>query len=764
MLGLFIENDKLDLFQDESIELNSSIANVNDISKNTTDYAKSFTVPASSVNNRIFKHYYDANIDNAFDARVKQNGRIELDGMPFRSGKIQLEKVILKKGKPYSYSINFVGNLVSLKDKLGNDELSILDLSEFDHDYDSATVKGLLQTNGDLIYNLLVKKQLYYKTGDTTPNTDKLANIAYRGFEWNLLKPSLRLIKIIEAIESKYAISFSRDFFGSTEFQNLYLWLNNTSDLTGKSNNEIRIDFTNSGTITSDWGVLDLSEDSFIDKGSNQNLYIKIIPAVGYTGITYSIQRRLNGETTRTYNSLVGTQTKYFPIDKNDNKHTFFVSANTEFKFTSELKLERTFPYQTKSASFPQQTLLSNFVIQNNLPKIKIIDFLKGLFSMFKLVVISDDNENLYIDTINNYYAKGKVWNVSRYVKTDTLEVSRGNLLNEITFKYKEPTTILNKQFKVLNGQYYGDEETKLTDTGRSDGKPLEGSPLTIELPFEQIVYERLPDLSTGIMTSIMYGAVVDDKVEPVNPAPHIFYNINVFHSGNPIYYINDVGVKEMLNTTINTPSHSIDFADPQYNLVFGIEFNEWDNVASENTLYTNHYKQYVESIFNIKRRSFKYGAVLPLRILLQLQLNDILEIKDNYYRIDNFNLNLLSREITLNLINAFDLTIAGFNSDVNSLTADYTAQTQSISIPNIGNSTVSIDDDSWLTASIVGTNVFFTFMQNNTGLTRFNIATITNLETLQTIEITITQNATTVTFDNEEITFDNILITFDNG
>jgi hypothetical protein len=130
------------------------------------------------------------------------------------------------------------------------------------------------------------------------------------------------------------------------------------------------------------------------------------------------------------------------------------------------------------------------------------------------------------------------------------------------------------------------------------------------------------------------------------------------------------------------------------------------------------------------------------------LKLNDILEIKNNYYRIDNFNINLLTRAVTLNLINAFDAVINGFT----------------VSIPNIGNSTVAVDDDTWLFATIEATNVFVTFLQNNTGLPRFNNVTVTNLESLQTIEIFITQNGGVVEFDNDEITFDNLLITFDNG
>jgi len=769
MLKLYIGEDVMDLFQDESIEINSSIANVNDITKNTTDYAKSFTVPASHTNNRIFKHYYDANIDNAFDARVKVSGLIEFDGIPFRYGKWSLERVQLKQGKPYAYSINFVGNLVSLKDKLKNDELSSLDFSSLNHTYDSDTVKTKLQTNADLIYTLFTKKQLYYRSGSENINTDTLANIAYTGgantgVNWDLLRPSIKLIKIIEAIETKYSLTFSRDFFGTTEFQNLFLWVNNDSELSKKSNNEVRMDMTNIGSIGANGGTLDLTEDTFTAGGKRIYGEVRITPSAGYESVPYSVERRLDGASWGTYSNLIGTQVTTWRIDNDTKKHSWYISSNEEFKFTSRLTIEFQYESYNGYADFPEQEISGVFNVQFNLPKIKIIDFIKGLFSMFKLVVISDDNENLYVDTIDNYYALGKVWNVSRYVKTDTLEVSRGNLLNELKFNFKDPITILNTQFKKSTGLGYGDEQVLLTDDGTPTGKPLEGDALTVEVPFEQIIYERLPDLNGGILTNIQYGAIVDDKIEPVNPAPHIFYNINTTIGTKTIGYINDSGIKEQLTGNINTPSHSIDWASPQYNLTFGIENNEWTNIASENTLYTNHYLSYVSSIFNPKRRSFKYSAVLPLRILLQLQLNDILEIKNNYYRIDNFNLNLLTRDISLNLINAFDLVIAGFTSDVNSLIADYLPQTQSISIPNIGNSTVSVDDGTWLDATIVGTIVYFDFEQNNTGLTRFNNATITNTDTLQTINIFVTQYGTTVTADNGTITADSNLITADNG
>jgi len=62
--------------------------------------------------------------------------------------------------------------------------------------------------------------------------------------------------------------------------------------------------------------------------------------------------------------------------------------------------------------------------------------------------------------------------------------------LNWIKFKFQEPTTILNSQFEINTGIPYGDEELVLED---ENGEMLDGEPFEVNLPFEQIIYERLP-------------------------------------------------------------------------------------------------------------------------------------------------------------------------------------------------------------------------------------------------------------------------------
>ena len=72
------ENDvyqEIELFKDESVTLNQSIQDVQDISKIFTDYSQTFSIPASKINNKIFKHFYNYYIQG-FDAREKKDAKL----------------------------------------------------------------------------------------------------------------------------------------------------------------------------------------------------------------------------------------------------------------------------------------------------------------------------------------------------------------------------------------------------------------------------------------------------------------------------------------------------------------------------------------------------------------------------------------------------------------------------------------------------------------------------------------------------------------
>ena len=144
-IQLYIEGQRVDMFKDESVNITQSIKNVKDVAKIFTEFTKTFTLPASKTNNKIFKHYYNFDIIGGFDARTKKDATLELNYLPFKKGKIKLEGVDLQNRKPKSYRITFFGNTVGLKDILGDDQLSSLTLTKYNVPYTSTDIERNLQ-------------------------------------------------------------------------------------------------------------------------------------------------------------------------------------------------------------------------------------------------------------------------------------------------------------------------------------------------------------------------------------------------------------------------------------------------------------------------------------------------------------------------------------------------------------------------------------------------------------------------------------------
>ena len=64
----------------------------------------------------------------------------------------------------------------------------------------------------------------------------------------------------------------------------------------------------------------------------------------------------------------------------------------------------------------PQDKLV---VITEQMPKLKIKDFLNGLFRQFNLTAYVDFNNEIVVKTLDNYYAGGDTQDITQYVKTD---------------------------------------------------------------------------------------------------------------------------------------------------------------------------------------------------------------------------------------------------------------------------------------------------------------------------------------------------------
>lgn len=134
----------LDLFDDEKVSVEDSIQNVKDISKIFTPFTRDFKVPASYENNKLFKHYYNLNVSNGFDARIKTEALIKVGGFDYRKGFLRLISVGLKDSQPSYYKVTFQGDISTLKDLLEDKELKDLNYKIFDfQDTPEARVQGI---------------------------------------------------------------------------------------------------------------------------------------------------------------------------------------------------------------------------------------------------------------------------------------------------------------------------------------------------------------------------------------------------------------------------------------------------------------------------------------------------------------------------------------------------------------------------------------------------------------------------------------------
>ena len=675
-LQLFIEGERLDLFKDETVSLTQSIQNVKDISKIFTSFSKTFNVPASKTNNKIFKHYYNYDIIGGFDGRKKKSAKIELNTLPFTDGKIKLEGVDLKNNVPHTYKITFFGSTVELKDILGEDKLTGLNtLTDLNKTYNAASIKTSLQadpTTNDIIAPLITHtKRLYYESNQHGNGTGNLwyefgtGSSHIHGVAFSELKYAIRLQSIIEAIEAKYTISFSNDFFVSTNepYYNLFMWLHRKKgsvENLGNTNQSIMNGWTAEAedTLTQTF----LKSSTVLEVNGVQSQYTSNTVLNLYTNnLTdpYSVSLQKNGVEVVSFSNV----TSNLVIDQSMQgvgDYSIYIESNSNIAFTG---IQWTFQYDrfgdgtqivNKNYNTGAFNYVSEFVfdITQQIPDIKVIDFISGLFRMFNLTAYVEKNKTeITVKTLDSFYNDGISYDITKYIDTDKSQVNTTLPYRKINFKHEDTKTILAEKHTQQFGKNWGESEF-------TNGEKLDGSIYDIKTPFSQMKYERLIDANGDVLKDVQVGYFVDDNEESYYGKPLIFYPIRKV-SSTAISFVSGDTTHESL-TTYNIPSNSVALASStsSYNMNFFPESNEYAALSSPtdngftNTLFEVYYKKYVVDIFNPANRLTKVTAYLPLRILLNFNLSDRFVVNNRSFKINSINTNLQSGKSQIELLN----------------------------------------------------------------------------------------------------------------
>lgn len=662
---LYIEGQRVDLYQDETISITETIQNVRDVGKVFTDFTKDFNLPASKTNNQIFKHYYNFDILNGFDARKRVDATIELNLIPYKKGKLKLEGVNIKNGVAESYKVVFFGDTIEIKDKFREEKLNALDLSAFNLDYTTANIKTNLQvdpTTNDVIVPLIThSERLLY---NSTPTTET-GNLHYtpatnRGVLWSELKYALRVDAILRAIESRYDLTFSSDFFTSTNkpYYDLFMWCHRkkgdveSPNSTGNSEIPVSgwandIDPNTSSQMLNN--VLILSGGDYYTKN---DLYFQTVSAVVYIVTIYKDGVQIYSSGAQSGNHTVTTAEIG---ELQAGNYSVYISSNINIAFTDvywDLEYSEPFePVFTKVYSTGVYISVNTFLFDfaQQIPEIKVIDFLTGLFKMFNLTAYFDkDTNEIIVDTLDNYYLTGVEYDVTQYVDAKQHEVNIALPYKQIDFGYEGLGTFLAENHKQLFNYDWGEENYN----GSED---LDGEVYEVFLPFEHMKYERLIDGNTALDTDIQVGWCVDDNQDPYIGSPLLFYPIR--QTGATAISFRDTTITNSSITTYIVPSNSyrLSSGTSEVNINFKNEINEYTrDTTFRDTLYNVYYKNYIEDVFNQQNRLSKYKMRLPLNILIGLSLADRFVIKGSKYKINAITTNLTTRESDVELLNDF--------------------------------------------------------------------------------------------------------------
>ena len=687
-LQLYIEGQQVELHDNESVTLTQSLQDVLDLQKIFTDFSRTFNVPASKVNNKIFKHFYNPSI-RGFDARSKKESELYLNYKPFKSGKIKLESVQMKGNSPINYRITFFGKTIELKDILGKDKLSSLTNITDTISYDATTIKARMQSAyqisvGDatveeaVIYPIVThtNRLVYNSTDDTAGTYNISANgTNNHGLPVNELKPAVRIHLLIKAIEDKYGFKFSTDFFNANNpaYYNLYLWLSKQKGkLEQEDGNKPALRVRRIISSGGDSELYRFQDDSYVNKTRDRDR-ILVISIKAPAGTKYSLRIVSDANTqfpspfyesehtaTGGTDSVISASDRLFLKETSGNvpvwrgnHHEIRISSNTAATFIMTQTVIEFSSETAEGLGIAQATRVVECVqgvsylttIVDEMPDISVMDFLTGLFKAFNLTAYYED-DTIKIIPLDSFYASStETFDITEYIDTTTSEVSSVLPYNRISFEYEGNETF----FSAFHTQMFGSKWGSVSET--VEDVP-EGDDYIIKLPFEHQKFEKLLDSGGSETPTVQWGWSVDDGQESYLGKPFLFYGHKIT-DGTPINVLDTpAGAKTALSTYF-IPSN---LADPttaiSQSIHFGQEKNEYTGTNANNSLFNTYYRNYITESVNSSRRLFKFTAFLPLKVILNIKLQDKVVIFNDLYKINKIVTNFENGKTQLELLN----------------------------------------------------------------------------------------------------------------
>lgn len=677
-----------DLYEEEEIPLTLSIDEFKNAAESIQSYSKAFKLPATKRNNKIFSHLFDVtrSVDNfSFSPYKKTKCILKQDGLNIFEGFLKLIDINNKEGE-ISYNVNLYSDPIVLAETLKDKKLKEINMVELEHDYYAGNIKNSWTGVLDL-KNPLGAGSFAGNVNDTTTDVLKYpfvnwigthnANSTHISLEYleDVFRPFIKCKYIFDRIMSEAEFTYDSDFLNSTKFTKLFMDFNFGGERTGaqdgSSPTEL-IHLSANVTSTQSWKTIKLNDPqtatlnyststgkyTAINNNSEVTLnYYILFENVDNSYHTFNVRIKHTESATGDVNVinffskklLAGHLVAYTGVDTiNCNSgDTIEFQFNTNSSTAGLIEVINSgYALGTTRCGFTEtaETITSTDLLQNVRGDLGQWDFIKGIFTMFNLVVMQDklNPTNLIIEPYNDIFIDNS--DSVEHDWTSKIDITEINLkpidlTKSVHLKYETDEEDYNaSQYKSAVSREYGEKILELPELTL-----LEGEQEIIATPFASTICREFHSLfDSNLIVPAIYSSGDNDEFSPFDNVPRILYDNGVKQLGTGTY---SSSIQNHVSSKFTNEDEFLQFshlsATPSSSSVEDYNFESYllvgnaIGVPSVDNLYNLYWSPYFDELYNEETRVVTLKVNLTASDINTFNFYDTVFIKNRSYRVN---------------------------------------------------------------------------------------------------------------------------------
>jgi len=670
----------LDLSGDQPMTANYQFKDIQDFKSNKGNHTFNFRIPSTPNNDVFFGDYFEVTQFGNYNTKIKVQATITKDSLEVFEGYLQLTNVFVSNDVTHHYECVVFSSVSSLGQVLTGKYLSEFDFSEYDHQMNLNVVSTSMNRdvtpllNGDIVYSMYDYSGAMF--GGNVSGSISNSNNPLSVFN---LKPQIRANKVFNKILLESGFTYESSFI-DTELNDLYLDLNSGSNdsLTEMNESFYEVNLTASGSqtfiATNGYHTIihnNTSGNNYTNNSGDYNETTGIYSPSNFwsaTAINISINLSQPASLDGTLVSIVlyditnnEAVIQGFPLDIVQvtdfalaiSFEAYFLNVNNEYEIrclvtnsqneSASITVEsgivqfsplpQTYSIDVDGTPTPITGILG-FDVARNFPKVKAIDFITSFAKKFNLVIIPDDQQptHLYIQPYSDWIDQG-----SDLDWTEKLDVSKDVQLKptadlqakSLIFTDQKSDDFMNSLFEQQTSKIYGSQY--VDNTSNDFGKDKE----EIKTIFNPTITSYIPN--TGIRSSICHNGN-GQSVSGFKLSYYSGYGGSDVN-GESVWLTDTVATQQFSSFSIFQNYEDIVVTPQTKCLSFmGESTGALGYPVPLNGAYSVYWKRYIEETYSREARLLIATFKLSALDINNLSFNDIIFVKNEYFRINKIN------------------------------------------------------------------------------------------------------------------------------